>query len=98
MRPDATMAAVLLCSSGTTAAEADMLREVMWVAAVIPRPAAIAPEVPEGAGFRLHPGSAIPAQVLPVVRGRLAAPWVEAVLAAVRPLTVVVGLEDRIII
>ena len=85
------MAVVLLCFSGTSAAGADMVREVMPVGALTPRPAAI----PRVVVFQLPPVWALQAEVFPAVGVRLAARLAEVVLAAVPALTVVAGSEDK---
>ncbi len=85
------MAVVLLCSSGTSAAGADILREVLPVGVITPLRAAI----PGVAVFHLPPVGALQAEVFPAVGVRLAAPLAEAVLAAVPALTVVAGSEDK---
>ncbi len=86
------MAVVPLCSSGTSAAGADMVREVLSVVALTSRPAAI-----QGvAVFQVPPVWALQAATFRAVRARLAGPSAEVVLAAVRALmAAAAGLEDK---
>lgn len=85
------MAVVLLCFSGTSAAWADMGREVMPVGALTSRPEAI----PRVVVFQLPPVWALRAEAFPAVWAQLAGRWAEVVLAAVPALMVVAGSADK---
>jgi hypothetical protein len=90
-KPGITTAAVLLCSSGISAALAEILPEVMRAAAVIIRLEAI----PGAGAFRVLRVRSLQAEAPLTVQESLEALSAEEVLAAAPLLTAVAESEDR---